>query len=74
MLEALQWIVDFIATLVDFVINFIESLVNFITLIPSVLSFTAASVSYLPTVFQVFVPIGIIISVTYIILGRDDGQ
>ncbi len=68
-----QWLYEFIGDLFGFVYSLIKGLLNVLYSIPQILSFTASSIGFLPSVLTVFATLTITVSVIYLIVGRNTG-
>lgn len=73
-LNIFVWLKDTIVSVLDFGLGLITDFVEVLKIIPGVLSVLTSSIAYLPDLVQVFAILTIVISVVYLMAGRDTGE
>ena len=77
MLETLEHafdkVSDFFNTVIDFISSIVGGFINLFKTLPLVKSFAASSISSLPSFLLAFASITVVISIIYLIVGRQTG-
>ena len=68
-----NWINDFFSAIVAFLNSLIQGTITMFKAFPMLLNLMTTSLGYVPSIFTVFISIGVIIYIVYLILGRETG-
>lgn len=71
--NAFQKISNFFDTIIDFLSSLVGGFINLFKTLPLVKSFASSAISSLPSFLLAFATITILISIVYLIVGRQTG-
>lgn len=69
----IAWLSDIGRSVITFFESVVKGLSTMISSFPRIMSVTSNAIGYLPSIFAVFITITIIVSIVYIIVGRNTG-
>lgn len=69
-----NWIKDIGGSLIEFFVGMVKGLQTMLLAFPKIVTLSAQAIGNVPSIFAIFITLTIIVSIVYMIIGREAGD